>query len=98
MEIEKIEGEQQPVQVASELNDRLGGPMTDFDYVMEGLGELARLTGPNDAAQYALAALDMKKRMDLYRSALLGIITFYPAEEKAGFLARKAFLDDVQDA
>ena len=59
-----------PDEAASGLSDGLGGPMTDFDYVMEGLGELARLTGPNDAAQYALAALDMKKQLDRYREAL----------------------------
>ena len=59
-----------PAAAASELSDGLGGPITDFDYVMEGLGELARLTGPNDAAQYALAALDMKKEIDRYREAL----------------------------
>ena len=55
--------------LGSELNDGLGG-RTDFEIVMEGLGELAEHTGPNDAAQYALAAIDMKKQMDRYREAL----------------------------
>ena len=87
------EKDEKPVQVASELNDRLGGPMTDFDYVMEGLGELARLTGPNDAAQYALAALGMKKQMDRYREALKTISILRDSEE-----SRIAYFALTQDA
>ena len=55
-------------------NVRLERPVrrtkTDFEYVMEGLSELAEHTGPNDAAQYALAAMDMKKELDRYKGAL----------------------------
>ena len=81
------------VAVGSALNDRLGGPKTDFDYVMEGLGELAELTNPNDAAEYALAALDMKKQLDRYREALKTISILRDAEE-----SRIAYFALAQDA
>ena len=60
-------------EAASAVERQVRRTKTDFEYVMDGLSELAEHTGPNDAAQYALAAMDMKKELDRYKEALAEI-------------------------